>query len=182
MRDRIAAKRYGGAVFDIAMEAGELEIVQDQIRRLAEAAKQVPAIIRGLSDGRVEFRDREMACREIARELKLGRTAGNLLLVLTRRGCVPLLKEIADDFDERFHSFNNLTRAKAKVADGRRAGEVKQKVEEILAARLKFKVSCEVEVDPSIVGGFVVQVGDRRFDASVKGAFEKMKEEFLHPR
>ncbi len=50
---------------------------------------------------------------------------------------------------------------------------------EVLEAHFGCKVSMSVEVDPSLIGGFVVQVGDYMLDASVRNQIETIRRQFV---
>ena len=40
------------------------------------------------------------------------------------------------------------------------------------------KVSVENKVDPSIIGGFILRVGDKQYDSSINGQLNLLKREF----
>lgn len=50
---------------------------------------------------------------------------------------------------------------------------------EVLEAHFGCKVSMSVKVDPSLIGGFVVQVGDYMLDASVRNQIETIRRQFV---
>ena len=50
---------------------------------------------------------------------------------------------------------------------------------EVLEAHFGCKVSMNVKVDPSLIGGFVVQVGDYMLDASVRNQIETIRRQFV---
>ena len=49
----------------------------------------------------------------------------------------------------------------------------------LLEKEFGCKVIFETEVDPSLIGGFTIQVGDRMLDASVRRQLEKIRREFV---
>lgn len=54
-----------------------------------------------------------------------------------------------------------------------------QSLREVLEAHFGCKVSMSVMVDPSLIGGFVVQVGDYMLDASVRNQIETIRRQFV---
>ena len=49
----------------------------------------------------------------------------------------------------------------------------------VLEEHFRCKVNMSFEVDPSLIGGFVVQVGDYLLDASVKNQIETIRRQFV---
>ncbi len=69
---------------------------------------------------------------------------------------------------------NGLVRGRATVASAITDPE-REKIEKAVAARVGGKVRLEIEVDPSILAGFVAHVGSNVFDASAKGAIRRFE-------
>lgn len=59
------------------------------------------------------------------------------------------------------------------------AGRLAQQLEQAVAQHTQGAVELETEVDPSLLGGFVLQVGDRRWDASVAHQLKKIQQQFI---
>jgi F-type H+-transporting ATPase subunit delta len=72
-----------------------------------------------------------------------------------------------------------LTRAKAVVADEALSEEVSTRIKKILEDVLKQPAHCDSKVDPSLIGGVVLKIGDIVYDASVSGRMKKLKDALL---
>lgn len=75
--------------------------------------------------------------------------------------------------------FERMAHVKAQVANPSLVSTIKDRIEKILSDTLKKKVVCETRVDPSLIGGAIVKIGDIVVDASVVGRLERMKEDLL---
>ena len=56
--------------------------------------------------------------------------------------------------------------------------ENKKQLVDVVKAATKGEVILEAKVDPKLIGGFILQVGDRQFDASLNSKLNKLKKEF----
>ncbi len=57
--------------------------------------------------------------------------------------------------------------------------EWERKLARILEKRFGCKVVLESTVDPSLLGGFILKVGDKMIDASVRGQIEAVRRQFI---
>lgn len=173
MRPSTAGRRYAEAAFEVAREDGDTRRWLSDLEVAAEA----------LSDPRVEpfFRDPDEP-----RERKLQALADmfpnfpphvlNLLRTLASRDRLSLLRPIVREFRELDRRARGVLEAHVTVArplsDQERA-DVARRLEEATGKR----VDLEAEVNPAILGGIVVRIGDRLIDASVAGRLERLRHE-----
>jgi len=98
----------------------------------------------------------------------------NLILLLVRRGRIEQLPRVAAEFRRLDDRQNGLTHATATSAVPLGADEIRAitaRLEELTAG----KIALETAVDPSLLGGVVVRVGDRLLDGSVRGRLERLR-------
>jgi F-type H+-transporting ATPase subunit delta len=98
----------------------------------------------------------------------------NLILLLLRRGRIEDLPRVAAEFRRLDNERKGITTATATTALPLKADEV-----QALTTRLEQftggRVELDVKVDPSLLGGLVVRVGDRMIDGSVRGRLERLR-------
>lgn len=83
---------------------------------------------------------------------------------------------IAGSYISLFEKVGHLVKGSLVVA--RPVSEtVVERVKALVAARTASRVDFEVSVDPSIGGGFILQYGDNRMDASIHGQLERLRRE-----
>lgn len=179
MREGIVARRYAKSLVELALEAGKVDKLFADMTAIHEITGCVPHFVDGLSDERVSLAVRLDAAERIIKRLKLMKMTGDTIRLLMRRGRISVLPLIAKAVLSNLRARKRLTVASAQVADRSVANEVREKVEEIITRIVGVTVECEVDIDPTLMGGFVVEVGDMRFDSSIKGKLTRMKEEFF---
>ncbi len=180
VKEKIIARRYAKGLFELALESGELEQLEADMTLIDSTAKRVPKFIHALEDERISPAKRLAAADAISRALGLGDFARNAILLMLQRKRIAALDLVARDVIARILSRRRLTRARANVADASLANDTKRRIEDILGKTLKLKVTCEVAVEPELIGGFVVRVGDMRYDASVAGELQRMRQRLLN--
>ena len=108
--------------------------------------------------------------------LGVGALARDAVLLLLQKHRVVLLPFVIREALGCLRQLKKMARAQARVADAERVADVQRRIEEILSALLSCEVRCEVAADASLIGGFVVQLGDERYDVSIAGKLKRMEE------
>jgi len=169
----IAGRRYALAAIDIARQDGTLDdwlAAMDTLEALTEHASYVNALqADGLTDAKFTSIVQQAHPGIGAKQL-------NLIRLLRRKGRLALGPSIAAFYRELLDDERNVARAVVRTAipldDERRA-----KVEQQLAAQTGKQVSVEAIVDPEILGGMTVRIGDRLFDASTRTRLRSLRRE-----
>ncbi|HXI80241.1 MAG TPA: ATP synthase F1 subunit delta [Verrucomicrobiae bacterium] len=98
----------------------------------------------------------------------------NLILLLLRRGRIRQLPRVAAEFRRLDDKRNNIVHATATSASPLDDAELRA-----ITARLEqmsgAQVALETAVDPDLIGGIVVRIGDRLIDGSVRGRLERLR-------
>lgn len=163
------ARPYAEAVFRLAREKNALA---DWSGRLATLAAVV-------SDARMQAviadpnTPAARAAELIASIAEPGETGRNLLAVLAANDRLMLLPEIAAQYEVLKDQAEGVLEATIlsamEMSDAQKADMVAA-----LKARFGRDVVATVEVDPSLIGGAVITVGDQVIDGSVRGRLQKM--------
>lgn len=179
MKERIVARRYAKGVLLLARESGQVERLDRDVKRLRQALAAVPALMRCLTDERLELERRIGVAAAVAQELGLSAYARDLVLLLLRKQRIHLLPLVAEEAEAMVLRERRLAIARARVASGAEVAEIRERIESILTLHLAVEVRCEVEVEPALLGGFEVAIGDARFDASIAGRMRRLQQELL---
>ena len=168
------ARRYAKALHALAGEAGRAEAVADELSRFA-----------GLLDGERELREvlawpwvkaatKRSLVVAVSDRLGLSPLARNFLALVAQRRRFGLLADIVAAYraliDRTAGRVRARVRSAAPLADADRAA-----LRERLGRRLGKLVLLDTEVDPALLGGFVVEVESRVLDASVAGRLRALR-------
>lgn len=167
-------KRYAEALVDAAEEKGLLNTVQAELGVFAEMYSKQPefaSFFRAPEIGKKEKKDTLQVLLKESQSMVIPFL--QLLIDKDRMKNLPgIYREFVDIADKRRKVINMQIRTFAPIDDAQ-LGKIKQKyMKEYDATEVKTTVS----IDPELLGGLVVQIGDRLIDGSIKGRLKGLKE------
>lgn len=173
------ARVYGRALYEVADEQGVVGIVLDELRALAGLAWQ-----KGNEDIRDFFlspridRDKKWEILQQALATSVSRPVMGLLKVLIYKGREATLDNIAEHF-ERFRDLAEH-RIHAQVTVAVPLGEESiASIKARLEASSGMRVEVHERVDPSVIGGASIRVGDRVIDRTLKTKLAALRKSLL---
>lgn len=176
MRERIVAKRYARALFELSLEKGNAARVAGEMQALSRVSSELPSLIKGLTDERFDATVRIAAAKAICESQGFSKETENAVKLLVERNRAGLIPAVAQDLNLRLERHEKLSRGKLSAASREEAKRAGAEVERILSEALGLRAVCEAEVDEGLLGGFSLCLGDARYDASIRGKLRRMKE------
>lgn len=168
----LVARRYAQAVLELALEGNNLAEWQRDLEALAQVWGETRISAR-LDDPKLG-RTRRMEEARAALQGRINPLALNLVLLLVDRGRAGLIPQIAAAFDRLERERER--RVTAHVISAIPLTDVQQqRLIQQLSRRTDRTVDLEMRVDPSIIGGLIVRVGDQLIDASVAGRLRRIE-------
>jgi F-type H+-transporting ATPase subunit delta len=172
-----AARRYARAVFELAQQGGDIDEWRRRLTDLREilAVPELRAIVANPALGpqrRLEAIDRIGADR-------LGAEGRNLAKLLVEAHQVETIDEITEEFERLDDEQAGRVRAVATTAVPL-GSEDRERLVSDLSRRLGRDVRLDVRVDPHILGGLVLQTGDRLVDASVRSRLQQLRRQLAN--
>ena len=174
-----SARRYAQAVFQIAVESDELERWLDDLTQLADSITN-EEFRQTLSAPRISMAQKESLIRESLGS-SVSPLALNLICLLASRGQVQVLPGIADRFQEMLDGHQGVERAEVVSAVALSDGQQDQ-VNQMLNELSGKDVRLTTRVDPEILGGLVIRIGDRVMDGSARTRLQNMRRELAQRR
>ena len=166
------ARRYAEAAFDIARRDGTVDAWLVQLDRAAAAVAD-PGVMRRLENPRAPLAERHAALISVL-GADLAAPVANLIGLLMRRRRLDALPRIAHEFRRLYNRDAGIVEAVATSAaqlDKAEVDALRTRLERISGARIELVVN----VDPSLLGGVQVRLGDRLIDGSVRGRLERLR-------
>jgi F-type H+-transporting ATPase subunit delta len=168
----LAQRMYARALFQAAQEKDRVAAVRDQLRQLATALDESPELAGFLSNPQVDPR----AKAEVLGQLSDGaeELLRNFLQLAAEKGRGGELRAIADELDALVDQAEGRVQVELTTAHELSDTEAAAIVGRIEKASGR-KVEATRAVDPSLVGGLILQAGSLRVDASVRGRLERLR-------
>jgi F-type H+-transporting ATPase subunit delta len=174
---RTSANRYAKALFDVAI-AEKAELVKIGADLSAAAALLTENTELRLALGRAAVADtaRKAVMEQVADKLGVTVQVKKLLVMLTESRKLDLVKDLAEAYQERLLTHQNIVRAEVTSA-APLSPEKTKALEESLSKVTGKKVELSVSVDPQLLGGVVARIGSTVYDGSVKTQLQRMRQE-----
>jgi F-type H+-transporting ATPase subunit delta len=104
---------------------------------------------------------------------KLNDEGRNFILLLAENGRLQVLPEVSELFEQLKTQHEGVLGAKIASAFAMNDAQLKDLVAN-LEVKFKRKIEAKVSIDPELIGGVKVEIGDEVLDASVRGKLEAM--------
>jgi F-type H+-transporting ATPase subunit delta len=171
-----AARRYAEAAFEVGTRDGTLAAWRSELDAAAAIISD-PRAIGALANPAVPIDQRSVAVAALLRGVASD-PVQNLVQLLLRRGRIEELPRVAAEFRRLDDRRQGITHATATSAAPLTPDEVAALTER-LARSTGGRIALDVQVDPSILGGLVVRIGDRLIDGSVRGRLERLRNQLI---
>jgi F-type H+-transporting ATPase subunit delta len=176
-RDLAVGRLYAEAMLVLAEERGQSEALLDELKELVEFLDRNPKVEHFLSSLMVDEEGRARVLDDLFKS-----QASELLLdslqVINRKGRLGQLRAIVESYRAALRDLRGWVDVKVRSAvpldDAQRS-----RLQEALAASTGRKPALIERVDPALIGGLVVEVEGKKFDASVASRLQDLSEALL---
>jgi len=174
----VIAKRYAGALFDIARENDNVEQVKNELIVVKDVFHQTPDLMNVFEHPKFTTAQKKEII-QTSFGSSLSPTVMNTLLTLVERKRVAIVFDLVNQFERL--TYEQQQTAAAKVYSVKPLTEEEQmKVSAVFAKRVgKTTLRIENVIDPTLIGGIKVRVGNRIFDGSISGKLKRMERELV---
>ena len=171
------ATRYAKSLIDLAIERGELEQVFADMQWLHAVIKSNKDFVNLLRSPIIKA-DVKKKIMEAVTAGKLSKMTAGFNTLLITKGRESNLPEITSAFIHQYKTYKNIQVIKlttaAPVSDSMRNAIITQVKKSVGYQNIEL----EEKVDPELIGGFVLQVGDQLVDASIAYDLKTIAKQF----
>lgn len=169
-----AASRYAKALLETAQPAGIAEQVGQDMELIASTLKNNTELHDFINSPTIKGEIKENALKEIFSNAQA--TTQGLFRLLLENKRFAILQAIAEQYQLLHDAANGIEEAVVTTAF-----EITPELEAKVLAKIKEfsdkKITLKNIVDPSIIGGFIIRVGDKQYNASVANSLNTLKRE-----
>lgn len=176
LNPRLAA-RYAKSILDLATEKGSLETVYQDMLTLQQLCKGNPDFVKMISSP-VITADKKIRIVEAITSNKVSELTAGFIRLLISKTREANLAEIVDAFIIQYKKQKNIYTVKLTTAMPA-SEDLKNKIlSQVRATSDMQNIELEATVDEKIVGGFVLQAGDKLIDASISYDLKEIAKQF----
>jgi len=170
------ARAYAEALFAAALDAGSVERTMADWRAFTAALSASDALRSVLFSPQIDAAAKQRVLAEMTRGAD--RLVANTLQVLLTKGRLPIVEEMSKHLDQLAADHECTVAVEVVSAvplSGATEAAVAARVEEVTGKRAHLRK----RVDPGIIGGLVLRIGDTIIDGSVRSRLEQLRERLL---
>lgn len=171
-RSSTDARRYAEAAFQVAVEGDSVDAWNDALARAAEAFAEA-RVAEVLTNPTLPRQDRRQVLERVLLQ-PLPEQVLNLIGLLMQRRRIELLPLVSSEFQRLVDRRNGVSSATVTSA-AELTGDERRQLTDRLVQLTGGPVRLATAVDPGLIGGIVVRLGDRQFDGSVRGRLERLR-------
>lgn len=170
-----AAHRYAKAVLALAKEQGKTDDVNKEMLLVSETLAKSEDLLDALKSPAVKAEAKKAIFSAVF--AKAGKITNGMFNVLLENKRIGIIQDVVEKYIDLYNADNGIQTATVTTAvelTPEIEKKVLQKVQDITGG----KATLENKIDESILGGFVLRVGDLQYDASVTGRLNSLKRNF----
>lgn len=169
-----AAIRYARAIIDQANDLNATDMVQEDMKLIASTVASNQELEQFISNPTLNVEAKNNALSEIFASTNA--VTKSLFRLLLENKRFELLHDIAVEFSKLYDESKGIQHAEVTTAF-----TMDQALEEKVMAKIRTfsdkKIIINNIVDPAIIGGFIIRIGDQQFNASIANSLQTLKRE-----
>ena len=170
----VAQRMYARALYEAARDEEKLDEVAGELAALARAFEDVPELRRFLRNPQVDPSEKATVLEQITEGVH--DLVRNFVRLAAEKGRAGELPEIEEELQALVARAQNRLAVELTTAHELSDDDARSIVETIEQASGR-SVEATRSVDPSLIGGLVLQIGSFRADGSVRGRLERLRRE-----
>ncbi|WP_316830815.1 ATP synthase F1 subunit delta [Pedobacter aquatilis] len=171
------ASRYAKSLIDLAVENNALEASYNDMVLFEKVVDQTPELEAILKNPIVPL-DKKTGILNGLFADKVGKLTLSFFKVVVTKGRSAILFATAKQFVQQYNAIKGIVTADVTTATVLSAAAKEQIVAIVKKELGANEVIVDEKVNEKLIGGFILKVGDKQFDASIASGLTKLKKEF----
>ncbi|KLU59217.1 ATP synthase subunit delta [Peptococcaceae bacterium CEB3] len=171
------ARRYAEALFEIASEEKKLDSIDKELGELMQLIEEQDEVARVLQHPHISAGEKKALMDKLLQG-QVGDVVRHFFYLLIDRRRQDFLPLIVREFRHLADEARHIIEARVASAVALNQSQT-ERLRERLSRMTGKTVSLKTELRPELIGGVLVQVGDRVMDGTIKHALERMREDLL---
>ena len=167
MAESRVASRYVKSLLGLAVESKTLEEVHNDMQLIDKICVSNKDIVMMLRSPIIKHDKKKIILEKIFKG-KVNALSLAIINILTEKNREPLLPAIAKEFHVAYNEFKGISEASVTTTipvDAQLRGELEKIVKKLSGSE---KIELQEKIDVDLIGGFILNVGDKQIDASIR--------------
>ena len=176
MSELTVASRYAKSLIDLAQEQNNLEAINNDMNFFLHTLKANPQLKAVLGNPIISQSKKIQILADIFSG-KVDKLSISFFNIMVNKGRGEVLYATAQEFNNQYNIIKHITKATVVSATALSEANKSKLLDEVKAA-VGGEVILDAKTDSSLIGGFVLTVGDRQVDTSIANSLKKLKKDF----
>ncbi len=176
MAETRVASRYAKSLIELAQERGILEQVNEDMVMFLQTAEENPQFASLLKNPIINHAKKLSVLNALFKS-RVNDLTYSFFEIITRKNREKLLVDIAREAHLQYNAINHIQNATVTtpfpLTDDLRAD-----FKALVMRKTGMKAELKEKVDPSLIGGYILKIGDRQIDDSVRSRLNSLKLKF----
>lgn len=173
---KLVSKVYGDALFETAMDRNKVDALYEEVQTLALILKDNPQLTVLLNNPQI-VKEEKVAVMHQVFSGKVEEELMAFLNIIVEKDRQNEMIPIFEYFIQRVREFKKIGTATVTSAVELKKEQKAALEKKLLATTPYVEFEMHYQVDPSLIGGMVIRIGDRVVDSSVKTRLYELKRE-----
>jgi len=176
MKATKSAGRYAKALLELALDQNKIEVIESDMQQVLTVAHEAHDFQVFLNSPLIKV-DKKI---EVIKSLfsSFDALSISFMELVANNGREALITEIAQAFLNQLKEHRGIVPVTIISAQKLDAA-TKEQITSKISAAIKGTLEITEDVDPSLIGGFIVRMGDHQIDASVSNQLNRLKQELV---
>ncbi len=176
MKNTLLAKRYAKALYGLAKESGEQDVIFEQMRVISHAISSDASVSSFLFSPLVRPSEKVAAFEKLLGTLSVPQVLKNFILLVAKKNRLAVFNDILVAYQNFADEAHGVTRGTVRSATVL-APEERKRIETLVGRATKKQVILSYKEDAHLLGGLVAEVGSFTFDDSLAAHLNRMNEQ-----
>ncbi|GGK83707.1 ATP synthase F1 subunit delta [Rufibacter glacialis] len=176
MSDERVASRYAKSLLELSQEQGSLEKVYADMLSFTKVLSESRDLSLALRNPIIKH-DKKLAILTAIFGGNMTELTMAFFRIITQKNREAVLESVAREFVTQYNLLTGIQKATVTTAVPL-TPELRATFQQMVVERTGMKVELKEVVDPAVVGGYVLRIGDQQIDNTLRTSVQKLKNKF----
>lgn len=173
---KLVSKTYGDALFELALESGQEDRLLDEARKLLTIVQSNQDLAKMMNHPKIVIEEKQKIVEEIFKD-RASRELIGLMTMIIAKGHYNEFDSVLEYFIEQVKEYKKIGTAYITSAMDLSLVQKDAIRRKLLDTTDYVQFELIYDIDPSLLGGIVIRIGDRVVDGSIKSKLARLTSE-----
>ncbi len=175
---KLVSKTYGDALFELALESGQVDVLYEEARKMLDIIQANENLVKIMNHPKIVVEEKQKMAEEIFKN-RASREMIGLLTMLIAKGHFKEYSNVLQYFIQQVKEYKKIGTAYIASPVELSLAQKDSIRRKLLDTTKYLQFEFQYEIDPSLIGGIVIRIGDRVVDGSIKNKLARLTSDLV---